>query len=167
MALGKNFLQDNKGFSLLEVLLVLGVMSILAGLATGGSKGIRNWLAASESRSLFMEMENACLQYRMNHGRWPPALGQTETELNADGGDWRDALAPYLERRVVDRVLRDGFGHTRLFLLVDLDGDRWIERDQFRALGEADRPERIWARVAMYSLDEDGALVSTSWTDED
>ncbi|NDV63494.1 type II secretion system protein [Puniceicoccales bacterium CK1056] len=155
------------GFSLLELLVVLGILSLLAGLATGGSKGIQNWLAASESQSLFMEIANACQQYRMEHGEWPEAFRAGETDLNAAAEDWSKALAGYLERRVLDRVLRDGFGNTRLFLVLDSDGDHWIEPGQFEAMEEGIVPDRIWARVAIYSLDEAGRLTAKSWTDED
>lgn len=155
------------GFSLVELLLVLGVMAILGGLGMAGIKGVHNWLGAQQSRSLFTELQNACRIYRMEHGAWPDAFLNGETELNAEGSGWRNQLAPYLESRVADRLLEDGFGNTRIFLIVDLDGDHWIEREAFAAADPLQLPGRLWARVVIYSMDNAGALAAVSWSDED
>lgn len=154
------------GFSLLELLVVLGILSLLAGLASSGSKGIRNWLAAQESEALFLEIKNACHRYRLDHGRWPGTFMEGETGLNASGGTWREQLSGYMERQVIDRIVEDGYGNSRLFLLMDTDGDHWINREQFESVEGAGLPDKIWARIAIYSLDASGNLISKSWSDE-
>jgi prepilin-type N-terminal cleavage/methylation domain-containing protein len=155
------------GFSLIELLLVLGIMAILGGLGAAGFKGVHAWLGAQQSRSLFAELQNACRLYRMERGTWPESFLDGEADLNAEGSGWRDQLGPYMESRVADRTIEDGDGNTRIFLIVDADGDHWIERDAFIAADPGQLPDRIWARVVVYSLDGEGALAATSWTDED
>jgi len=156
-------LSHHSGHSLLELLVVLAVLGVLAGIGFAGAQGIRGWLARGETRALFLELQTACRLYRHEQGGWPPALLGGELALNGDGPDWRAALAPYLERPVIGCELADGFGNTRLFLLVDHDDDHWIGAAEFRALAPEARPERLWERVAVYSLDADGRLAAASW----
>jgi prepilin-type N-terminal cleavage/methylation domain-containing protein len=158
--------RQQAGFSLLELLLVLGVMTILAGLGTGGAKGVRQWLAVNESRSLFMEIRSACQHYRMEHGEWPSSLLGGEVGLNSGEQEWRAQLAPYMDRRVVDRAIEDGFGNAGVYLIIDGDGDHWIERERFEAVDAESLPDRIWARVVLYSVNPGGVLVAASWEDE-
>lgn len=156
----------HRGFSLVELLMVLAVLGILAGIGGAGVKGLRRWMAESESRSLFIELATACRLYRMDHGTWPAGLLRGEVALNGSDPSWKAALAPYLERRIWDRKVVDGFGHEALYLIVDADGDHWIAGSSFEALPTDQRPGRIWARTAVYSLDAENRLAAWSWQDE-
>jgi hypothetical protein len=71
-----------------------------------------------------------------------------------------------MERPVMDELLTDGLGNTDIRLVLDADGDHWIEGSDLSGLPEADRPQRLWARVALYSLDDDGNLSAKSWETE-
>jgi prepilin-type N-terminal cleavage/methylation domain-containing protein len=151
------------GFSLLEMLVVLAVMAILSAVGLSGVQGIRNWTAVNQTHGLFGELENACRLYRLDHGGWPEAFMAGEVELNGPGTAWREALAPYMETQVLEVALTDGFGNDGLHLLLDVDGDHWIRRSEFRALAGELRPERVWANVVLYSLDGNGDIVVKSW----
>jgi prepilin-type N-terminal cleavage/methylation domain-containing protein len=151
------------GFTLMEMILVLGLLGLLAGLTTPALRGVRDWLAVRESHLVFMEVETACRLYRVEHGHWPEALTRGEVRLDADRVDWRSALGLYMERPVMDELLVDGRGNTDIRLVLDADGDHWIEGNDLSGLPEADRPQRLWARVALYSLDDHGNLSATSW----
>jgi prepilin-type N-terminal cleavage/methylation domain-containing protein len=155
-----------RGFSLIELVAVLGVLAILAGIGASGLRGVQVWMRERASAQLFMELQTACRLYQMERGDWPASLRSGEIELNAPESGWREALAPYLERPVHDRVIRDGFGNERILLVVDVDGDRWIEGRELAALPVEERPTRLWARVAVYSLDEAGKAVAKSWSHE-
>lgn len=151
------------GFTLLELVLILGVLGILAGISSPAIRGIRDWLADRESRLLFMELETACRLYRMEWGDWPEELANEEVELSADPATWRRLLGPYMGEGPQDGMLSDGHGNTDIRLVLDADGDHWIEGSRLIGVPEADRTERLWARVAIYSLDADGNLVAKSW----
>lgn len=148
---------------MLELLIVLSLLAVMAGVALPGAGAVRGWLARSESQSLFRELESACQLYWLERGAWPEGLLKGEVALDDGGQDWREEVAPYMERRLVGEELADGHGNTRLLLVVDGDGDRWIEAGDFSALDVAERPERLWRRVAVYSLDADGRLAAASW----
>lgn len=151
------------GFSLMELVLVLGLLGLLAGLTAPALRGIRLWLSERESRLLFMEVETACRLYRMERGGWPDELTGREIFLNGGTVDWRRVLGPYMERPVADEALVDGRGNTDIRMVLDADGDHWIEGSELSGLTEAERPERLWARVAIYSLDTDGNLSAKNW----
>lgn len=154
------------GFTLMELLIVVAIMSLLAGLGATGLQGIRGWMARQETLSLFHELENACRLYRMDHGKWPESLLPGEIDLNALSRGWRDDLGPYMERRLEDTDLKDGFGNTALFLVIDEDGDHWIPRESLESLPSSTLPDRVWARVAIYSLDGEDKLQMGNWEDE-
>lgn len=158
---------QRSGFSLLEMMLVLGLLGIFAGIGLGGLPGLRTWMARQDSRSLFLELCTACQLYRLEHGSWPEVFLDGELALRESGTGWRRALAPYMERRVMDRELADGFGNTDLYLVVDGDDDHWIGDDAFEALAEGQRPSPLWSRVVVYSLDGNGRLAAWSWSDEE
>ena len=147
------------GFSLFELLVVLAVMTILGGLGFSGLGGLQLWIARQEAQALFHELEMACLRYRMENGAWPDSLTAGEISLNGASTDWRDELAPYMEQDLSELRLTDGFGNTDLRLVVDVDGDHWIRASEAGGLNGED----LWARAAVYSLDEQGILVMASW----
>jgi general secretion pathway protein G len=153
----------SRGFTLMELLMVLGLLGLLAGMTAPALRGVREWLSGRESRLLFMELETACRLYRMENGSWPESLTGREVRLDADPVDWRTILGPYLERAVLDVTLTDGHGNPDIRLVLDADGDHWIEGDELRGLPEPDRPRRIWTLVALYSLDHDGNVSATNW----
>lgn len=147
----------------MELILVLGLLGLLAGLTAPAVGGVRAWLAGRESQLLFMDVESACRLYRMEHGSWPEPLSQGEIGLNESTVAWRDVLAPYLERRIEAQVLEDGHGNTDIRIVLDVDGDHWIDGTQLRGLPESNRPARIRARVAIYSLNPNGSLSAKNW----
>lgn len=160
---GNLFIWDRRGgFTLLEMLLVIGIAVLMMGLSGSAWQGIRRWQAGAESRLLFMELENACGLYRQETGDWPAGLQEGELGL-AGSLALQEALAPYLERPLLGTTLRDGFGNTDIRLIVDADGDHWIEASDFAGLEPDRRPSRLWARVVVYSLGGDGRLGAASW----
>ena len=151
------------GFSLLELLLVLGILSLLSGLGFSAVQVIQRHLGHAESATLFAELETACRLYRLEHGDWPDGLRGGEVDLNGEGEKWQTALAPYLESIDPEKPLEDGFGNPSLFLVLDGDHDRRIQATDFRALPAASRPDGLRRRVALYSLDGQGRLASANW----
>lgn len=147
----------------MELVLVLGLLGLLAGVTVPAVSGVRAWLAGRESQLLFIEVESACRLYRMENGAWPGPMTQGEVALNATPGAWRDALGPYIERDIHEKPLADGHGNTDIRVALDVDGDHWVDGSQLRGLPESQRPVRIRARVAIYSLGTDGKLSAKNW----
>ena len=151
------------GFSLVELLAVLSEMAILAGLLIPALSGVRRWLAVGESQALFQEIETACRLHRLQSGDWPEGLSSGEVDLNDPDGKWRSTVSRNMETQWSDGGLTDGFGNLDIYLLVDADGDHWIFPEEFDALQRSDRPTRLWARIAIYSLDGAGRLAVSNW----
>ena len=148
---------------MVEMLIVLSIMGILAGLGISGTTGIRRWMGTIQTEALFMELESACRMYRLETGEWPSGGRSGEWDLEGNASGLRMELASFLENHGPNDRLEDGFGNRTLYLIFDTDGDHWIEPSDFEALSEADRPERLWKRVVAYSLGKDGELVAQSW----
>jgi prepilin-type N-terminal cleavage/methylation domain-containing protein len=155
--------KPHRGFTLMELVLVLGLLGLLAGLTAPALGGIRAWLAGRESQLLFLEVESACRLYRMENGAWPEPFTAGEIGLNDRPAAWKDFLASYMEREVHGPQLEDGHGNSEIRLVLDTDGDHWIYGRELTRLPESERPERLWARVAIYSLNPDGSLSATNW----
>lgn len=154
------------GFSLLELILVLAVLGLLAGLGASAGRAVQRSTAVHETRGLFLELMTACQLYRVETGKWPPGLDAGGLELTPGSPEWKGALQPFMERTLAGVPLADGFGNTRLFIQVDLDGDRWIPGEQLTGLVPDQRPERVAGRLAVYSVDAEGNLGRGSWEDE-
>jgi prepilin-type N-terminal cleavage/methylation domain-containing protein len=163
MLKGRKLDWKRKGFSLLELLAVLAVILILAGLTLPSMSGIQRWLAIGETEALFHEIEHACRIHRMENGHWPAGLSAGEVALNDTDGRWRDPVSRNMETPWPDEGLADGFGHADIYILVDVDGDHWILPGEFEALQPMDRPSQLWSRVAIYSLDAMGRLAVSNW----
>ncbi len=153
----------NAGFSLLELLVVLGILVILTGGTMSAVTGIRQWQAKIRSDSVMNELELALRLYRSDTGHWPDKFSLGEVAVNVDGGASLEALEPYLESINPDETILDGYGNADLYLLIDLDGDNWIEANDFHALPASARPVRIRNRVTIYSLDKEGRLAACNW----
>lgn len=151
------------GFSLVEVLIVLGVLSVFTGGVISAAAGIQQWQAKIRSGAIFNELELAVRMYRADHGQWPDFLMHGEVGLNEIGEDTLVELSPYLENLNPSSAVQDGFGNRDLFMIVDLEGDNWIESSEFRWLPESKRPEGIRQRVAVYSLHGNGQLAASNW----
>ena len=162
MAINRSRGIQQQGFSLLELLMVMAIVGLLSGLIFSGLNGIQRWLAASQTQALFKEIEHAGRVYCMENGDWPPELKVGEVALNGNT-KWRETLGMHMETPVLDGILVDGFGNTDLRMVVDDDRDHWITGDQLESLKPGERPDKIWARVVLYSLREDGALGEKSW----
>jgi len=143
--------------------MVLAILSVLGGLGWSGLGGLKRWQAVQESRALFLELQTACRSYRVDHGRWPDALADGILRLEEMQTGWADELAPYLERNVWNEQVTDGFGNSSIRIVVDLDGDHWINASDLPDLADHERPDHLWDRVVVFSLDAVGRLAFQSW----
>ena len=151
------------GFTLVEMLMVLGVMGVLAGMGFSGIQGLRQWLKDSADRALFMELQTACRLYYLDHGVWPDCFAATEVELTGPDPCLGMPLAPYMETRWSSDFLEKEFEDQTIHLVIDKDRDHWIRPVEFFSIGESERPGEIWDHVVVYSLDREGQLRLATW----
>lgn len=156
-------MQAGYGFSLLELLVVILVISLFTGISVSGVSGLRQLMAERESWIRFTELTQAVRMFELERGHWPDWLRSGEVELAATNGSWHSSLARFYEGPFGRVAPSDGFGNERIYVIADLNGDHWIHAADFRALPQEERPERVHARVVVYSLDAQGRLAAASW----
>lgn len=148
------------GFSLLELLVVFSLMSLLVGMSASGIGRIQTVLSRQAGEQALMALTSACLLYRADHGDWPPGLGAGEGPIEPGHKGLGTSLGPYLERRLEALV---GAIPGTVHIVVDDNHDHWIDPGQMVALRPEERPGRLWARVAAYSLSPEGELLASTW----
>jgi len=141
------------GFSLLEVLAVLGVLAILGGMALPASRAALDFARAVRTESLFAQWTAALELYRAEYGEVPEITegGLLDSERFAAALSGLDSLGRELNddrlngnvhrRRFVTfvsgdwlrldspdqrAVVVDAFGNSDIGVLYDRDGDGWI-----------------------------------------
>lgn len=152
------------GFTLVELLVTLFVLSLLAGLTASGAGAWRRLSDKRETEVRLMAVVSACRLFRVDRGHWPVAIERAGGTLAlASSVSWQDELAEYLGEHPVGQPYRDALGNTSLFAAVDMDADGWIEGRDLPGLMETERPLRIRAAAVSYSVDAAGHLTGRSW----
>jgi len=74
--------KNAKGFTMIEVLVVMVVIMVLAGLTAAAIGGIRKQVFAKATRSIFDQLDTALADYKMVYGEYPPDKATVPQELN-------------------------------------------------------------------------------------
>lgn len=148
------------GFSLLEVLSVLGVIAVLGGIALPASRTALEFARSVRTQAQFVQWTAALELHRAEYGEFPKisegglldserfataltgldSLGREVTDDRLNGNVRRRRfmmLVPgdwlRLEAPTARAVVVDAFGNSDIGVLYDRDGDGWI-RDAERVL---------------------------------
>src|SRR5688572_13484645 len=84
---------SRQGFSLMEVLLVLGVLMVLAGWTWPGLEVVRERVYRERTRALLEQYLWASRVYRADKGEWPLGGGVVEYDLREHGRRWIEELS--------------------------------------------------------------------------
>jgi len=102
-----------RAFTLLEVLMVLVILGLLAGLVVYNLSGIKEGAEKKATEANIAIIEGAVRMFQMQVGRYPTAL----TELVQKPEDERDAKnwnGPYILEKDLEK-LKDGWGHELIY----------------------------------------------------
>jgi type II secretory pathway pseudopilin PulG len=119
-------LTTQDSFTLVEMLVVIGIIMVLAGLVMGVGRTLRRQAKENNTKALMQKIEIAMESYKNQYGHWPDVIDFNE------GGTNYEKLAEYLlenevveparieSNRVVDfwnnyiRVIKEGYNHPGL-----------------------------------------------------
>ena len=93
-------------FSLVELLVVIGILAILMGLLLPATQKARAAATAVLCKNNLKQINLACLSYESTHGQMPPAIIGPPDAMN--GLNLHVAILPYLEQQAIfDRAASD------------------------------------------------------------
>ena len=70
------FLQTDRrrGFTMTELIVVIGVIAVLASILLAAMGGVRKRALATTTQSTMSEFSKACDAFQLEHGRYPGAI---------------------------------------------------------------------------------------------
>lgn len=109
-----------EGFTLLEILIVIGIMAVLAGLLFPGIQGALASGKKTQALAAIRDIVTGLKQYQVDYGRFPVPAGQAAEEvLDLDAGsavlkvllgENPQALNPKTERYIEPKIGKAGAG---------------------------------------------------------
>ncbi|MDO8335313.1 MAG: prepilin-type N-terminal cleavage/methylation domain-containing protein [Candidatus Saccharibacteria bacterium] len=115
--LGKlNYTQHQRGFTIVELLIVIVIIGILAALVIVAYNGITQRAENSKTISAVSAYQKALLQYMTEHGEYPRALSSTSVWANSclgegySGATCWNSPSSYMERTYFNNEVRTYMG---------------------------------------------------------
>ena len=115
--------RDSMAFTLIEMLVVLGMLGILMGVAFSGIGQARSQARIAKANSEVRELLNAWLSYEAAWDDWPITVNGDN--LDADTGNLKELMGGneekvvYLHAQLVNGAFRDPWGTPYRFRLLD------------------------------------------------
>lgn len=102
----KRILFKNKGFTLVELLIVVGIIGILATLLMVNFVGVRQRARDAQRKSDIRQIQSALELYRSDNGSYPAAVG---TSIGTCGGSLTGASNTYMQKIPCDPSGTSGY----------------------------------------------------------
>jgi prepilin-type N-terminal cleavage/methylation domain-containing protein len=128
--------RSSNAFTLVEMLVVVGMLSILMGAAFSGIGQARNQARVARANTEVRELINAWLSYEAAYDDWPVEVSGDEIEATA--GSLKELLGEndekvvYLNAQMSNGAFRDPWGTPYKFRLLKLSGQN-KETEEFGA----------------------------------
>jgi prepilin-type N-terminal cleavage/methylation domain-containing protein/prepilin-type processing-associated H-X9-DG protein len=102
----QDIVAKRRGLTLVELLVVLAIIGLLAGLVLAAVQRTRENVRAAQCRSHLRQIGIALHNYHGAHKAFPPGcLGQVNDPVNIQGWGWGTLLLPYLEEQSLYKSL--------------------------------------------------------------
>jgi len=129
--------RDSMAFTLIEMLVVLGMLGILMGVAFSGIGQARSQARIAKANSEVRELMNAWLSYEAAHDDWAaPIDGES---IEADAGNLKgllggnDEKVVYLHAQLSGGAFRDPWGTPYRFRVLEQKGTGDETKESFGA----------------------------------
>jgi general secretion pathway protein G len=113
---------SRRAFTLVELLVVVAILGILAGLVTAGAQAARRRGAITKAKAMIAGLETAIAMYEGDMGEYPPSGNEelvAALEEDPDDVDW---AGPYMEFKrddLADGQVVDPWGHPYEYVSVN------------------------------------------------
>lgn len=101
----------NSGFTLLELLLVMAILVVLAGLSTVAVVNLQRGAYQKTALVEIETMEKACKMYKLNAGSYPATLDDLYT--NPTGMSRAQWGGPYLDKPISNDPWQSPYSYTK------------------------------------------------------
>ncbi len=111
-----------KGFTLVELMVVIAIMGILISLVTAGAQAARRRAAVTKAKVTISGLETAIAEYAGDMGKYPPTgNGPMIAALQDDPGkaDWAGPYMEFKHDELKDDELMDSWGHPYIYVSVN------------------------------------------------
>ncbi len=107
-----------KGFTLMELLVVMAIITILAGMAIGGAQMARKRGGVTKTQSTIAALEAAIDMYEMDIGSYPAAgsLLTALTDENSQPAEWNGPYLRVKEEDLIDGQYVDAWGNPYAYI---------------------------------------------------
>lgn len=126
-------MKNKQGFTLIEMMIVTGMLAVLMGVAFSGITQARRQAKITKANAEVRELINAWLAYEAAYDDWPVSMQGNEIEASEENlkellGD-NDDKTVYLNANIERGYMRDPWGVPYRFTLVKEENQNRISED--------------------------------------
>lgn len=122
------------GFTLIEILIVVAIIGLLAGISMVAMRSARSFTGAAVVKQRLDDVAQSLESYKIKYGEYPPDCCATKAEIKRHIlKRWPNALKSRNVDSMVDVAYaqtRKGPGYALLFWLAGMDGEGFIQDDK-------------------------------------
>ncbi len=113
-------MRKNNGFTLMELLVVMAIITILAGMAIGGAQMARKRGAVTKTKSAIASLEAAIDMYEIDIGEYPASgneeLIQALTDSTNPEPEWNGPYMRFKEADLEEGKYLDAWGNPYVYI---------------------------------------------------
>lgn len=134
---------NNKSFTLMELLVVMAIIAILAGMAVGGAQMARKRGAVTKVKAAIAALEAAVDMYEMDMGEYPAAENASLVQALTDTGnpepDWNGPYMRFKEKDLENGEYIDAWGNPYVYINPGTHNEQYYDIYSYGPDGQDDQ----------------------------